>query len=218
MAFAFKSWASKLHPQLPLDSKESHKLLSAITHSFRKHLDEAHPPPQDDSGSRPKALAASPSKPGAQQAQPSSANLADRHLASLFSNPAFASSKVSRGTGPAKTSAATSPIYHGSDPILFLEQHDNQGTATLEIARSGLHAFQKSIENLSSDRVKARILKTRAGARTLGWLWKRNLLESDALAETPDFLRNIVSLVVQEGREQYVALKAIAWYCSDLDC
>lgn len=43
---AFKSIASRIHPQLPLSERESQRLLSALTSSFRKQLDhDAHPQP-----------------------------------------------------------------------------------------------------------------------------------------------------------------------------
>ncbi|KKY26725.1 hypothetical protein UCRPC4_g01416 [Phaeomoniella chlamydospora] len=39
-----KSWLSKLHPPLPRTARESQQLLSVLTSSFQKQLDEAHPP------------------------------------------------------------------------------------------------------------------------------------------------------------------------------
>ena len=39
-----KSWLSKIHPPLPRSTRESQQLLSVLTSSFQRQLDEAHPP------------------------------------------------------------------------------------------------------------------------------------------------------------------------------
>lgn len=38
-----KSLISKIHPQLPLNARESDQLLNILKTSFRKHLDVVHP-------------------------------------------------------------------------------------------------------------------------------------------------------------------------------
>lgn len=39
-----KAWLSKIHPPLPRSTRESQQLLSVLTSSFQRELDEAHPP------------------------------------------------------------------------------------------------------------------------------------------------------------------------------
>ncbi|KAK0914478.1 hypothetical protein LTR57_013921 [Friedmanniomyces endolithicus] len=81
---SWKDWASKLHPQLPLSPKESHRLLTALTGSFRRHLDEVHPTTAPDSKLKLGAVSVLTTSPHAIH---SSAISADKHLASVLTNP-----------------------------------------------------------------------------------------------------------------------------------
>ena len=69
---SIKGWLSKIHPPLPRSARESQKLLSVLTSSFQRQLDEAHPPIERRGRPSP-SVSASPVK----ALSPSTLNLAD---------------------------------------------------------------------------------------------------------------------------------------------
>jgi hypothetical protein len=113
IAQGINKWLDSLHRQVPLTGRESQRLLNALTNSFRKQLDEAHPTKaQEDlvSVSRPtssKLLARvqsteRPAKsPNGSVHTTSAVESADRHLASVLTSPLM--------MGPAPIIAKPSP-------------------------------------------------------------------------------------------------------------
>lgn len=130
-----KSWVSALHPAAPLTPKESQRLLTALTGSFRRHLDETHPKaaasevlPKLGNGDSPKA------RP---RALHSSAAAADKHLSLILTNPLLIK-KSSGGISKADQDFANAKVElqknHAKDPISLLEEYGSQGAATVAVA------------------------------------------------------------------------------------
>ncbi|KAF2724519.1 hypothetical protein K431DRAFT_201181, partial [Polychaeton citri CBS 116435] len=93
----WSSIAAKLHPQVPLSTKDSHKLVSALNRSFRAHLDEVHPVQTSSDGSAKTATHTEkgkgtlrPQTHVEKQQYTSSAAQTDYLLASVLTNPLLA--------------------------------------------------------------------------------------------------------------------------------
>lgn len=201
-----KSLASKLHPQLPLSSKESQRLLTALTSSFRQRLDEAHPPQQAGGESvRPLPVATSNVSSGVQNLHSTSAAFADKHLASVLTNPLLATKgaakKPALDYATAKIELQKNPAQ---DPISLLERYNDKGAATIPIATLCLETFIVSLNNLPEGQVQSEIESTGAGKRTLLWLWNSKLYETDDFADDRRLLSVMTPLVLKEGAEKYL--------------
>lgn len=200
-----KSWASALHPQLPLSRRESQRLLTALTSSFRRQLDEAHPP-HDNSDAR---LRPPSSGDGALKSErshgmhSSSATFADRHMASVLTNPLLAQGRASK-----KPDAATVTVelqkHPSKDPIEVLEEYHENGHANIPIALACLDSAQKSLEGLSENEKAARIRERAVGKRTLLWLSKTEMFKDEAFIENKRFALVMVDFVIKEGYEAYL--------------
>ena len=79
-----RSLVAKLHPPLPATARESAQLLSILQASFRKHLDDAHPPLE----STPSTSLAGPGRNTT--SSNASAVAASNHLQSILAHPLFA--------------------------------------------------------------------------------------------------------------------------------
>ena len=118
---SLKSLVSKLHPQLPLSPKESQRLLTALTSSFRKQLDEAHPRQAQDEDVRPKLDRMGPVNPGYHGLHTSSVSFADKHLASVLTNPLLAKTAADEKPGVAYEKAKLELEQNpDKDPIHWL--------------------------------------------------------------------------------------------------
>ncbi|TKA71322.1 hypothetical protein B0A55_07135 [Friedmanniomyces simplex] len=200
---SLKAWASKLHHQLPLSPKESQRLLTALTGSFRRHLDEVHPRAAADG--KPK-LGLGEISQISPRAIHSSAASADNHLASILTNPLltkdrgsvseadedFANAKVELQTNAAK------------DPVLLLEEYNAKGAATLPIVRLCLQSFEESLVGLSVDKQREAVAETEPGRRTLLCLWRSGLHETKAFATGVEFLDLLSSALMREGLDNYL--------------
>ncbi|KAK4547604.1 hypothetical protein LTR36_000561 [Oleoguttula mirabilis] len=199
-----KAWASKLHPQLPLSSKESQRLLTALTSSFRQHLDEVHPRPATEDG-RQKPGSGGASKTST-HAMHSSAALADKHLASVLMNPLL--TKASGGVKKADQDFANAQVElqknPAKDPISLLEEYHEKGAATVPIARLCLEIFTKSLDGLPEGMQQKETTECGAGRRTLLWLWKSEQYKQAAFVDDKTFISLLVPLLMKEGHEEYL--------------
>lgn len=203
-----KDWASKFHPQLPLTQRESNRLLTALTSSFRNHLDEVHPKSAEDELPRKPKTTGTGAKTS-QHAMHSSAVHADNHLSSVLTNLAgpgsvqprpkiatsdqdFANAQVDLLKNPAK------------DPVLLLEEYQAKGKASVPIARLCLEAVTKFLEGLSADARQKEIDSISAGKRVLLWLWQSEQFKKPAFADDRAFVDLLVPLVMQEGFERFL--------------
>lgn len=203
MVQGLKSLASKLHPQLPLSPKESQRLLTALTSSFRQHLDRAYPQQLATQESRPRLEDGVTSKIGTQHLHGSSVDLADRHLASVLTNPLLTKPD---GMQKPKLDYATAKIelYRnpGKDPISLLEEYHEKGAATIAIAVLCLETSKQSLNNMPSDKRHKAVVETLAGKRTLLWLWNSKLHDTDAFVDDPRLSELMVPAVIEEGFEE----------------
>ncbi|KAK4620167.1 hypothetical protein CLAFUW4_11306 [Fulvia fulva] len=198
-----KSLAAKIHPQLPLNTKESNRLLTALTSSFRKHLDEAHP-----TAARPRvehANDASTRHGGAGEPQShslhSSAAHADRHLASVLTNPLLAKGGQRFDYASAKRELIENPA---KDPIQLLEEYHERNAATVRIAEVCLEHFMSGLTNMSAELRKAHILKSEPGRRVALWLLQNKVYEAANYIDNTLFQKLLVYFLHEEDKEQIV--------------
>lgn len=196
IAQGLKSWASKLHPQLPLTNQESSRLLNALTSAFRQKLDEAHPSTTNEDR---KQVVTSKESPKSASAFHSSAAHADKHLESVLTNPLLGGRILDYGT--AKIEITKNPHR---DPVELLEEYHTKGAASVAIAELCLSHFKQSVERLPQDKRHPAILETQAGRRVFKWLLDSNLYDSQSYVDNIAFIDHLVFFLVKEGREENV--------------
>ncbi|KAK5109048.1 hypothetical protein LTR62_007596 [Meristemomyces frigidus] len=198
-----KSWASKLHQQLPLSQKESQRLLTALTTSFRQHLDEVHPQSETEKP-KSKPLIVQPRSNGGPFH--SSAIFADQHLASILTNPLLSktASKVSKEDQNYANAQIELQKITNRDPIALLGEYHQRGSATIAIGRLCLTKFNESIAGLSVAKQKRLVAATQPAKRALLWLWKGKFYETAEFAEDHVMIDLLVSGLMREGLEQYL--------------
>ncbi|GAB7363120.1 hypothetical protein MBLNU230_g3410t1 [Neophaeotheca triangularis] len=201
-ANSFKSWVSKIHPQLPLTRIESQRLLTALTSSFRRHLDQVHPTPAQANTRPKKETSESPSQSSIQSLH-SSAAYADKHLASVLTSPLLARQSSRRAPAP---SAVLRKLYSrpNEDPIELLEDYERRGLATVEVAEACLKVYFEKLRSLNLEAQQELIRDRKAGLRTLNWLWNSKWHHSVEFVCNRLFIACLVQLLYREGAEKWV--------------
>ncbi|KAM0721254.1 hypothetical protein Q7P37_003542 [Cladosporium fusiforme] len=212
VAQGWKALAAKINNQVPLGPKESNRLLTALTSSFRKHLDEVHPSDVLDEGTRP-VVNTKQHKPE-KHALHSSAALADKHLASVLTNPLLAKSTPHAQPRPAWDEiTAAAEIDNGADPLEVLESYQEKDFATPGVALVCLRRLRKSIKHLPHEGQVAKVQETQAGKRILSWLWNGKQMQTQAFADNQTLQEALVWYVVMEGQEELIW----QWLHSDVE-
>ena len=179
----WRSLVSKIHPQLPLNPRESQKLLSLLKSSFRQQLDREHPVVLSESR-----------------------HATDDHLQSILKNPLFEaeprkrrlSSDLSNGSQLGRTQELL------ERPLDYFKAQVIAGTATLDTAEACLSVqFDKlSVPFGPSSKVSVRSSDT--GSIILSWLWSSGLAESKAFLQNERFMGLLMPFLVVEGRGDLV--------------
>ncbi|KAF1947797.1 hypothetical protein EJ02DRAFT_5223 [Clathrospora elynae] len=138
--------ALKIHPQLPLSPRESQKLLTLLTTSFRAHLDRAHPlSPPEGSQTRPTrrlSFSNGQRSPSPNRATSSYAS-ATRHIDSILTNPLFAVKPHRRGSEPVAVDVLR-------DPMAWFISEIATGAANLPKAAMCLEVLDKATGETTS--------------------------------------------------------------------
>lgn len=180
--------------------------MTALTSSFRKHLDAIHPQTAGGEDGKQKAGNAVVANDG-RKALHSSAALADKHLASVLTSPLLskqadpALTKADQAYGDAKVEFASHPER---DPIALLEDYQEQGKASVMLARLCLEKFRDDLKSLSPEARNKIICESEPGRRTLLWLWRSELYETPECVDDRDFMPLLVPFLVEEGHEEYL--------------
>jgi hypothetical protein len=212
---SFKALANKINNQAPLGPKESNRLLTALTSSFRKHLDEVHPSKPHDDGKRPTVGVASQTTD--RHDMHSSAVLADKHMASLLANPLLVKNpklKPIREVKPdVNAQEAVIELNNGANPFELLESFHAKGRATIEVAVCVMRHFRLSIKDLSYEDQVQKVQAEHAGSRVLSWLWNSEVMHSQAYVDNNQMQDGLVWLLMFEGHEEVLW----QWLDSDLE-
>ncbi|KAK1755872.1 hypothetical protein QBC47DRAFT_198745 [Echria macrotheca] len=159
---SFKGMFPPIHQPLPLDKRESKKLLETITSSFRAQLDREHGAPT----TRPPLSA-----PTARHLSAAGANIperpVDRHLRAILTNPLFGQNN--EPTAPRETK---SPLLSssGRNHKEVFEKAVGKGLMTIDRAHGFLLAVLKSIRESSTGSVSLGMRESGAGLLVVQWL------------------------------------------------
>ena len=202
MVQGLKSLAAKLHPQLPLSPKESQRLLTALTSSFRRQLEDAHPRKVKEAEDRPLQAAGGALK---HALHTSSVALADRHLASVLTNPLLSKDhRVAKPSLDYETAKQELEQDPDKDPVAVLEEYHAKGAATLLIAELCLRIFRARLVPLTPEDRQATMTKYQAGVRTLRWLWDSQLHDSNEFVDKPGLMKPLAEMMVEEKNEHFL--------------
>jgi hypothetical protein len=212
VAQSWKALAAKINNQAPLGPRESNRLLTALTSSFRKHLDEAHPSQSHDEERRPSVKGDSESSH--RQGVQSSRALADFHMASVLTNPLLVKSAKAEGRPKPEFDASTAAVElkNGANPFDLLESYHAKSYGTIEVALACMKHFRRSIKDLTYEEQVAKVSKEEAGKRVLSWLWNSDVMQSQAYVDNLQVQDGLVWLVMMEGHEDFLW----QWLESDL--
>ncbi|KAF1352239.1 hypothetical protein BDV97DRAFT_368018 [Delphinella strobiligena] len=193
---AFKAITSRIHPQLPLSTKESQRLLNALTSSFNHHLDQKLPSSNHDTCN---SSAAHPVHRDATAPLSSpSSSAADTHLASILTSPLFSKPIHSQSPASAALSQLNAKAKH---PVQVFEDSVASGQATIDIARLCLSAFRAFLDCLSETQKKSHLSTMAAGTRVLRWLWSSGKIHAYSFTEDRRFLDQMTLALLVEGNE-----------------
>ncbi|KAL9096660.1 MAG: hypothetical protein Q9165_001148 [Trypethelium subeluteriae] len=201
---AFKALASKIHPQLPLNPRESQQLLNMLTSSFRQQLEKEHP--YSASGDTKPTEHQSPMKrakesPDARSA-PSSQVSVGNVLESILSNPLL--STPHRRLSPNQTSARTESEDVRlqqiiNEPVEWFEDQIARGVPSVEAA----HTYLTIVTKISDSPEKAQY-KHRAAVALSSYLWATGSEDSLDFVSNNQFTRDTVHLLVNHGFEKKI--------------
>lgn len=210
VAQSFRALVSKFNNQIPLGAKESNRLLTALTSSFRKELDKAHPTgPVRDDNKRPSPSSNKHHKTDRHDIH-SSAGLADRHLASVLTNPLLAKAP-SKPALDAVTAEAE--MDNGANPLDVLESYQRQNHDTLDLAMACMRRLRLSMKHLPHEEQVAKVQEMQAGKRLLSWLWNGKHMNTQAYSDHEMLQDGLVWFVMMEGQEELLW----QWLNSDLE-
>ncbi|KAF2225659.1 hypothetical protein BDZ85DRAFT_257872 [Elsinoe ampelina] len=177
---SISQFASKLHPQVALTRTESKRLLDSLKTSFRQQLDAEHNPDhvQATAVSRGSAL-----------------NHAEKHVASVLTNPLLATSQIPRPLIP------TNDKRH---PIDIFTDCAANGVATIHLASQCISAFHRLLKSLTAEKKREEIAKFQPGSKILQWLWATGMAQSEALVSGQRLVSSVVALLLREGKEEAI--------------
>lgn len=194
-----RSLADKIHPNgyAPLTNSESKGLLTALTSSFRKHLDAAHPTTIDD-GRKNSSKATGLSPDVNINSIHSSAIFAQKHMASVLTNPLLVRGAKSYGSAKVELQKDSH-----SDPIQLLEDYDREGAASVRIAQLCMETLKKKYDSVPDARKPKLLEEIQPGRRVLMWLLERGMYQTDFSSNLP-FVDLLVFFLAREGREDNI--------------
>ncbi|KAK5007598.1 hypothetical protein LTR60_005671, partial [Cryomyces antarcticus] len=214
---SFKALASKIHPPLPLNLRESKQLLSLLTASFRQQLDQEHPrfPIERVQHNGNPYSASRNSAEGDHSTHLSSQASASSHLESILTSPLFAERPFRRSVSPMRTgSLITEAQRMMSAPMEWFEEHIKRGTATFERARLCLTTCQRNILASPALSVEQAVKDSNAGLKIYNWLRSSGTeYSSDFMTDRP-FLKVLTYFLVTERRQGEI----IFWIRRQLPC
>ncbi|MCJ1417293.1 hypothetical protein MMC32_003635 [Xylographa parallela] len=181
--------ASKIHPPLSLNPRDSEKLFKLLSTSFRAQLDQEH------------------GRIGS-----SKTSAAEVHIQSVLDNPLFSvpphSGFQSKYGGLQKSWHDSARNTEGAqglprNAVEHFEEHVRSGTASINLAKLCLETCLKSFRDVSARRIDLK-LSSKVGVLMLQWLWSSGLERNLNFLRDPKFVAAIVPFLVVDGRDRHV--------------
>lgn len=205
---------AKVHHPLPIDKRESQRLLKILTTSFRKNLDEEHGFWAQDA---PSGSLSTSSLPNLRPTSTSTSAKAfgtsrddhrrptDRHVRAILSNPLFSH-------GPSKP-VASGPAER--DPMDVFDQAVAKGLMSPQRAAGILVAKHKAITQSASNAVNRSLAASGTALRVLQWLRSSGLERNLSFMTTKSFVDALIPLMVEEGLEEAAWIWLERWMRGD---
>ena len=182
-ALRWVSLASRLHPPSPLSRRDSAKILSLLSSSFRKELDRQYP-----------------------AGLPDLEKSTDTHLRSILENPLF--TPRDGASGDHKPNKAIDRIQDlMSRPMDVFAKQVAIGSATLSTAATCLQTHLNNALASPDEKPSVMIANSGAGTFVADWLWSSGLEESGRFYQDHYFLQLIVSSLTAESKHD----KLLGW-------
>ena len=180
---SWKFLASKIHQPLPLNRRESQKLLARLNESFHRSLDRQYP---HDLGT----LEPSP----------------DYHIKRVLQSPLFNSNRPQspqarkvEADNDNDTRNVTDLGYALEHPVEWFQQQVSAGTADLKGATAALNtSHNRSLASASLDRRKS-MASLGIGSVVNNWLWSSGHSDRLDFVRHHEFVRRFIPFLVVEG-------------------
>ncbi|KAL4816281.1 hypothetical protein BDW67DRAFT_185103 [Aspergillus spinulosporus] len=159
---------SKFHVPLPRTPRQSQQLLNALTSSFRRELDRAHPPTASSSDENAGANNAYSGDHLNEEHAHSAAHATDKHIRALLDNPLFrvSPSRNSVRSGP---QSGTDGSRIQKEPMAIFDELVASGSATVGSVSDCLNWQLLLASRQSGERFVKELRDSRAGSRTFSW-------------------------------------------------
>jgi len=178
--------ASKIHPPLPISPRDSQRLLSLLSASFRAQLDKQH---------------------GRVYSKNSLAT--DKLFKSILTNPLLGLppheslsplSGAHQKHGGAPTGRSQLIQNLALSPIEFFKRHIAAGTASVEVAKRCLEAHLRNISTSRKVEPSSGTPTSDSGPTIINWLWSSGHEDNLEFLKDQPFTRVLVPFLVAEGR------------------
>ncbi|KAF7509922.1 hypothetical protein GJ744_007236 [Endocarpon pusillum] len=178
-----RSWIAKLHPPMPTTPQENKQLLSLLSSSFQRRLDDAHPPVQPKENMPQASVCVS-----GPAVDNSSARATVDHLQSLLHHPLLAQNAAH--PPKAQTEAAQAAT--------MMDQAMLRGQADLDLVDRCMQVY---LRTLQGGQVKDEF---RLGRRISAWFTSSNPATKERFLSSPGALCNAVPILYADGLEGVV--------------
>jgi hypothetical protein len=174
-----RSWIAKLHPKVTTTPQENKQLLSLLSSSFRRTLDDAHPPilPTENRISGPAMDNAS-------------ARAAIYHLQSVLHHPLLAQNSLQ--AIKAQSAAANAAV--------MMDQAMIDGRADLEVIEKCVRVYSQTLQN-DNAAIKD---EDRLGRKISAWFTSASKATKQRFLCSPAILRQAVPIMYADGLEATV--------------
>ncbi|KAK3939483.1 hypothetical protein QBC46DRAFT_144612 [Diplogelasinospora grovesii] len=209
---SLKSIFPPIHQPLPLNKRESQKLLNALTASFRAQLDKEHGWTYDTNRvATTTAVPAvptltylpstTPSTPSAISSKDTASRPTDRHLRAILDNPLFSSSNDDGALlGPASGQSQA-----GRDAKIIFEKAVSKGLMTITRAHGFLLRIRADVRQSTTLSTKQGMEAAGAGLLVLQWLRASGQERTLSFLQHKKFTELLIQFMVAEG------LDDLAW-------
>lgn len=201
---SLKSILPPIHQPLPLNQRESQKLLDVLKASFRAHLDKEHGWTPDTTNQVGSPLAAAPSVTHLQSSASnkdvptgSPARPTDKHMRAILENPLFNNKAFA-----AAASATAAPAIKTSNRNEVFQLAVSKGIMNTQRALGFLLAVQRDIQLSAAVSVTQGMKESGAGLLVLRWLRSSGEERSLGFLGNRTFTRLLLRYMVAEGLDE----------------
>ncbi|KAL4978208.1 hypothetical protein BDW66DRAFT_22227 [Aspergillus desertorum] len=197
---------SKFHVPLPRTPRQSQQLLNALTSSFRRELDRAHPPTASSSDETVRVDNASTGAHLIEEHAHSAAHATDKHIRALLDNPLFrvSPSRKNVRSGP-QSSTDRSRIQ--KEPMVIFDELVASGSATVGSVSDCLNWQLLLASRQSGERFVKELRDSRAGSRTFSWWTSSDSNTRVAFLKNYRAVRSTCKFMAAEGLHHSI----LAW-------